>query len=759
MTFNDVMRIIRKRKWWIILSILISAAVTAIATLVWLNFAPLYTARAILEVQAPKTTELNPSLNLYPKEIMDRIKMSHVKLVTTEAVLREAAGREELKQTAWYGRQEDVVRSLDKEINVSSIPDTTFIMLSMTSMNKNDLPQIVNTVAAAYVEYSAKIIQTGHTQDAARLTKERDRLETELLKTRSETETARKQYPNLQSHVNLEDLKLQDLQRQLSDAQKQVDQINAERDIIDTQERAGTLANSEFVQREIQLDNALRSLEFSKTELLMQRDAIMEKFGPEHRRVQDFKVRLDSIDREITAHRNEIIRNTVTNLRMEVDNKLKSAMKQLTEIQERFTLARSSLQDLQQTLTTVENLRAKEEALANDMRKIDAALLEIGLLSSGGQHSVWIAAPAELPKEPSMPKWGIMMPVGILLGLIVGFALAFLLELIDTSIKTPTDVTRKVDLPILGMVPHCDDLHEKIDDPRTVFRSNPNSLMSEAFRQIHTHLLFSGPASQRRSLLVVSASPLDGRTTVAVNLAAAAARTGRMVLLVDTNFRQPMIHKIFPCCSQQGLSSALTGQATWRELVAEVETNFYAISAGVLPPNPADLLSSEQMRSIIAETTAEFDQVIFDGPPCTVVTDAVALSTMIDGVVLVVRAGANTHGIVQRSRDMFNRVGAKILGVVLNGVRATPGGYLRKNYEAFYEYHEPAQLPRPERPKGSKKKFARGKKEKEADKADKLETVDTEIGEIENINTLIDENSLKAPVGDDPPSGKEKEKK
>ena len=117
------------------------------------------------------------------------------------------------------------------------------------------------------------------------------------------------------------------------------------------------------------------------------------------------------------------------------------------------------------------------------------------------------------------------------------------------------------------------------------------------------------------------------------------------------------------------------------------------MSAGPLPPNPAELLGSVSMRSFIDEATSQYDQVIFDGPPCLVVADPLSLSTLVDGVVLVVRAGANTFGIVQRVRDMFLRVGAHVIGVVLNGVRVVAGGYLRKYYETFYEYREQPQLP------------------------------------------------------------------
>jgi len=248
-----------------------------------------------------------------------------------------------------------------------------------------------------------------------------------------------------------------------------------------------------------------------------------------------------------------------------------------------------------------------------------------------------------------MPKYTIMVPLGVFLGLAVGLGLSFLLELIDTSIKGPADISRRIDLPLLGMVPHEDDMDEDIEDMRTLMLTNADSLAGEAYRQIRTCLLFSGPASQRRSLMITSPSPGDGRTAVTMNLAASIAQGGRKVLVVDANFRQPSLSNLFPQASVNGLSSALVGQGRWEDDVYQVDRNLSVMTAGPLPPNPAELFGSEQMRTIIAEMTARYDQVIFDAAPALVVTDPSVLGTQVD-------------------------------------VRITAGGYLKKNYNTFYEY-------------------------------------------------------------------------
>jgi capsular exopolysaccharide synthesis family protein len=159
------------------------------------------------------------------------------------------------------------------------------------------------------------------------------------------------------------------------------------------------------------------------------------------------------------------------------------------------------------------------------------------------------------------------------------------------------------------------------------------------------------------------------------------------VLLVDANFRRPGILQVFPQADKVGLAEALSGQTRWEQSVQDTQVeNLSIMASGPLPPNPAELLGSDLAKTIVAEMGAKYDQVIIDGPPLLLMADASVMAAMVDGVVLVVRAGANTYGIVQRCRDTLNRIGAHTMGVVLNAVRTTVGGSLQKNYEAFYDY-------------------------------------------------------------------------
>ncbi len=522
---------------------------------------------------------------------------------------------------------------------------------------------------------------------------ERDRLEQQRARVSDQVEAAKRDtdISSLQKRRGVLDFELQEGTKHLMQLRFFRTQADAALAALKEQEADGSIVVSADIVNALDRDPMLRGLKNLQLNMITARDNLMQKYGPRHPQVEGYHIRLASCEREITTMTNRLTNQYVNLMMGERTGAVRSATEQIAQVQETLNEANAKIRDLEAEVTRIEQLVLSGEELDTRIRRIEDTLLELRLLLASEQQ-VSLRMAAIPPRTISMPKWSIMMPLGIVLGLAVGLGLAFMLEFIDTSVKNPSDISRRVDLPVLGMIPHTDDIEEDVEDLRLAFMTNPNSLIGEAFRQIRTCLLFSGPARERRSLLITSPLPEDGRTTVTMNLAAAIAHGGRKVLVVDANFRQPAIRSLFDGCPEGGLSSALVGQANWRDLVHEVLPNLHVMSAGILPPNPAELFGSEEMRKLVAEMVEQYDQVLFDGAPCLVVTDSPILSTLVDGVVLTVRAGANTFGIVQRTRDILLRVNAHIVGVALNAVRVTAGGYLRKSYETFYEYHEQTRL-------------------------------------------------------------------
>ena len=701
-TPRDLVRIIRKRKWMILLIFLATSAAMFVLTLLWWLYAPQYTADVYLTVQPPNEQLLQAAGTPFPKEIIERFKRSQAAMAKQQTVLDGAASDPRLQQTQWYGRyQANITNELDSEIGLTLVPDTDLIRMSISGTQREDLPIVVNTVAEHFVKFAGRTPRSKYDEQTRKLDAEKTSLQGNLQRFRRDRAALIGSTPlaAMEGRRSLVSIKLQLLTEQVGQAEVIQSQTESALKSVSDAMREGSFSKDPMILQAVEMDRLAAGLTGQVADAKTRLDNLERKFGAQHLGVLQMRSHLESSQTQLEARRKEVIQVQSEGMVQGRQMALGVATAQLADLTQRLNEAKAEARDLEEQLGRIDTLALESKDAEDSIRRIDNRLIDLRLLTRGkpGEElfdlgPVQILAPATLPRRPSWPQWWIMMSIGVLLGLLLGFGLAFILEFADTSVKGPSDLARRVDLPLLGMVPHADDLDEEIPDIRRVVATMPHSPITEAFRRIRTNLLFSGPATQRRSLLITSPSPEDGRTTVVMNMAIAVAQSGRRVLVVDANFRQPAIGLMYPQAPAAGLSSALVGQANWREVVYATDIpNLSVIAAGPLPPNPADLLGSPTMRTLVDEMTAEYDQVLFDGSPVTVVSDAVVLATQIDGVVLVVRAGVNSIGIVQRANEQLTRVGARMLGVVLHGVRSTAGGYLQKSYETFYEYHQKPQ--------------------------------------------------------------------
>lgn len=222
---------------------------------------------------------------------------------------------------------------------------------------------------------------------------------------------------------------------------------------------------------------------------------------------------------------------------------------------------------------------------------------------------------------------------------------------------------------------------------RLIVHNDPKSVGSEAFRTLRTNLRFTCPDGQLRVVLVTSATPGEGKSTVAANLAVVFSQAGQKTLLIDCDLRKPVAHKIFGVHKTPGLTSFLVGGAGREEVLKNVGVpNLTVVPAGPVPPNPAELLGSQAMRTVVGKAREEFDIVVIDTPPIVAVTDAAVLSPLVDGVLLTVAAGNVPRELVQHAKSLLEQANARILGVVLN--RVNPADTRHQHY--YYYYAETA---------------------------------------------------------------------
>jgi capsular exopolysaccharide synthesis family protein len=239
-----------------------------------------------------------------------------------------------------------------------------------------------------------------------------------------------------------------------------------------------------------------------------------------------------------------------------------------------------------------------------------------------------------------------------------------------TTVRAPQDLARVGNMNLLGMVPHAD------YDPNTagsrlplVIFDAPQSMMAESFRMVRAFLQGATSLDSTRSMLVISAGPGDGKTTVAVNLAAGLALNGRRILLVDANFRRPQLHNVFDTSNEYGFSDVLNALDQFEQCVQETAVpNLSVLTSGAKPANATELLESQLLTDFIDRALGDYDHVIFDAGPLPLVSETIALAPRVDGCITVVRARANSRRMLQQVRETLRQVKAEHLGVVLNAV-------------------------------------------------------------------------------------------
>jgi capsular exopolysaccharide synthesis family protein len=313
-----------------------------------------------------------------------------------------------------------------------------------------------------------------------------------------------------------------------------------------------------------------------------------------------------------------------------------------------------------------------------------------------------IIDPAIVPSSPISPNVRKNIMLGAIVGLALGVGLVLLRSYLDVRVRTPEDLKRFGYVTLSAITHMEEELKQLLEntngrsgtgdsgfDKHLVTYFNPLSPLSEAFRRLRTNVLYAQLDTPLKTVLVTSPSPAEGKSTTISNLAVTFAQAEKRVLLVDADMRRPAVHDIFNLSKTPGITDILVGTSTFEDAVhRNVADNLDVLCCGTTPPNPAEQLGSRRMQELIKRLSEQYDLVLFDSPPLLAVTDAAVLSTTVDGVIIVVAAGATRAAAIQRATEFIGTVGGKVLGCVLNkfDVRKAYGGYYAGDNYSYYGY-------------------------------------------------------------------------
>ena len=575
---------------------------------------------------------------------------------------------------------------------VEPVPNTNLVKIGFIHSDPVLAQKVANTLAEVFVNNNLRRATAGSSKAEDILAKEIASLQTEIKQEQEEQFNYAKNH-NLpltaDASGNLEAARLATLSGQLLQAEN-------DRKLLQAQLEAAKRESDPFSIPDVNTSQRVEKLRDRISGLKEKRDALMVVYTAEWPEVKKIDAQLKGLEAELGKAPPEIV--TSIQRRYEAAVSRENLLRRSYEQQKGTTT--------QQTRDTID-LLAISQKLETNKQYLNTLLQrqrELQVTSGDRSNDVNIATYSRLPKTPIGPQRLRNILIAFLLSLTAGIGLAFLLDFLDDTVKTVEDIDRYLHLPALALIPASRDRGRllgigglppsaPVDTTALALVNDARSPIAESYRHLRTSLLLSSAGQPPKTILVTSSQPSEGKTTTTINTAFMLAQTGAEVLVVDCDLRRPRLHAHFDAPNTKGLTTWLSGETDIDSLVQSLpaQPNLKFLTSGPVPPNPAELLGSDEMRKLLAILSERFSHIVLDSPPAISFTDASILSTMVDGVVLVVHAGRSSRAVVRRAKQQLLDVGAHIFGVVLNNVKLETQDYYYSGYYSSY-YNEGDKL-------------------------------------------------------------------
>jgi succinoglycan biosynthesis transport protein ExoP len=710
---REYLRVLIKRKWVVVFSLALIFALVAIATL---RSTRIYEASGSIAINKADPTIVNfkndgnGSADFYDPSDLD----TEVSILRSDLLALQVIKQLNLEKRPEFGGhggtpssslelttdelQPDsastsaLLGAFKGSERISLRPNTRIIDIHYRSADKDLSAHVVNALMNTYIEQNFKT-RFESTMQAS------DWLSKQLVDLQMKVETAQEKLVNYQKEheilgidekQNITTQKLDELNKELTAAESgrmEKESIYTLVQSADSDAAAAAAIGAQSSSSSSSSSSLLEKLREQQADLRIQVAQLSTQFGPAYPKVTQLTNQLKEVEAQIQLEMKKVVARVRGDYMAAAQREgmLRAAMDK--QKQEANKLNESAIQysilkrDLETDRTLYEGLLEK--------------LKEAGVTAGLRSNNFRIVDVARVPTEPTEPNVPRNLSFALALGLSTGIGLAFLLEGIDNTVRTPEQAQAISGLPSLGMIPHGSKtspesavgkrlaLASSKEAVELVTQSRPQSQMAESYRALRTSLLLTSLGAPPKTILVTSALPQEGKTTTSINTAIVLAQKGTRVLLIDADLRRPSIHKTLGMGPRTGLSNVLTGNATLQQATvrSSILPSLFVLPAGTPPPNPAELLASSHMKDALAELREQYDHIVVDTPPTLSVTDAVVMSTRADAVVLVIRSGQTTKQALRRARDLLMQVNARVAGVLLNAVDLTS-----PDYYYYYEY-------------------------------------------------------------------------
>jgi capsular exopolysaccharide synthesis family protein len=611
---------------------------------------------------------------------------------------KAASGAIPVGSAALTAAQEDgLLGAFHAGMTVKVIPRTRIMELHYLSVSPNLSAQIVNELANVYIEQNFKTKFESTVRTSEWLSKQLSDLQLKVETSQQRLVDYQREHGivGVDEKQNVITTKLDQLNKELTEAE--MDRIQKE-----SLYRISLEGKPELLPRESQSgDVAQDALKTQEGGLQSQLAAMSTQFGDNYPKVKELNSQLKAV--------RDAIKTELSRRAERYKASYQASFEREKMLRDAFEKQKQEANQLNESAIQYNLLRRDYESNRQLYDGLLQRLKEAGVSAGLRSSNVQIIDQARVPTGPAQPNIPRNITTGFFLSLAGGIGLAFLLEMLDNSVRSPDQVELVAGLPTLGMIPSGlrlnisygqalkplragSQIMPQQESVETISYLRPQSQSAEAYRTLRTSILLSSWGAPPKVLLVTSPLAQEGKTTTSVNIAIVLAQRGARVLMVDADLRRPSIHKAFGVPQRPGLSEYLTGNISecpitpWAQL-----PNLHVLPSGGSPPHPSELLGSGLMNNSITAWRKQFDHIVIDTPPALSVTDAVLLSVQADSVILVIRSGQTTKQALRRARQLLAYVNAKIIGVVVNAMDMNASdyyyyyGYYGKKYGYYYK--------------------------------------------------------------------------
>ena len=611
-----------------------------------------------------------------------------------ETSVASSTGERSREESARLARYVDVLAA---NLSADPLPDTRMLVISFTHTEPTLAADIVDNIAQVFMQRTFESKTEKYTSASEWLDKStRER--------RADVEKAEKE---LNDYSNTHNIYSADAKENL--AIEKLTKLHGEATRAQTERlQRQSLYEEVKAGRVDKLPDAFtdpRTAELKKRlgELSVKLSQLDLTYGPKHPQVIAAKDEIAAIQRQIDESK--------SSLQEKLKADYERSVRDEASLNNALAIAKSEA--AQQNQASIQfNILKKNVEIANSLYTEFLQKTNQSKIQEHEQHNnTKMIDPPQVPMSPVAPNRPRTILIGFLVSLLAGVGLVFFLEYLDNTVKTVEDVSRYTQLPALSVIPAIGGRKRRAlkagtnGSARTegglslhannAFNSDrllaldSRSSVAEAYRVLRTSVLLSSTEKPPKTILITSGQPGEGKTTTAVNTAISLAQLGSSVLIIDCDLRKPSVHKVLGVDHVVGLSTYLSRRGKLEDVIQALPVeNLSVLTAGRIPPNPAEMISSPRMREMLQILGERFDHIVIDSPPLLKVTDPVILSTMVDGVILVVHGGKSTREVVKRTRHELSMAGAKIFGVVLNNVNLSDEGYESYSYEAYGDYEQ-----------------------------------------------------------------------